>query len=242
MHRITTRAHLFILICMIVLLAITARVTQGANFQLAITIPNAHGTLSGTVTAQESNMPLSSGIVTIAGKQAEIINGDFSFSKLPTGEHEVSIDGPFRELYQTKISIDSRVNQAQFTIKSEFSQEEIDMLARIARAEAEGETTIGKQAVAATVLNRVLSDRYPNSISSVIYQRVNGRYQYSPVADGRIRLAPQKADYQAAYQALAGSDPSYGATGFFNAAKTRDSWVRSHPVTTIIGGHTFFYY
>lgn len=116
------------------------------------------------------------------------------------------------------------------------------MLAKITRAEAEGETEQGRVAVAATILNRVLSNRYPNTVQEVVYQKESGRYQYSPVYDGRINVTPRKQDYNAAYLALAGNDPTYGATGFYNPAKTRDRWVRSHPVTTQIGGHTFFRY
>ncbi|HHX87085.1 MAG TPA: spore cortex-lytic enzyme, partial [Firmicutes bacterium] len=34
----------------------------------------------------------------------------------------------------------------------------------------------------------------------------------------------------------------YGATGFYNPAKTTNQWVRSQPVTTVIGNHIFFKY
>ena len=41
--------------------------------------------------------------------------------------------------------------------------------------------------------------------------------------------------------AIAGWDPSYGATGFFAPAKVgSSSWVRTRPVTVNIGNHRFF--
>jgi N-acetylmuramoyl-L-alanine amidase len=85
-----------------------------------------------------------------------------------------------------------------------------------------------------------MSPNYPATVTEVVYQRISGRYQYSPVADGRIKLEPNEKAWRAAYAALAGWDPTEGATGFFNPAKTRDRWVHSRPATTQIGGHVFF--
>lgn len=120
---------------------------------------------------------------------------------------------------------------------------EKDLLARLVNAEASGETFEGQVAVAATILHRVNDPRYPNSIKEVIYQVTEGRYyQYSPVLDGRINLAATPQSYKAVESALSGWDPSNGAIGFYNPTKTTNAWVRSHPVTTVIGGHVFFKY
>ena len=125
---------------------------------------------------------------------------------------------------------------------SNLGQSDIDLLARLVRAEAEGEPYTGQVAVAATILNRLKDPRYPNTVPGVIYQVDNGRYQYSPVLDGRINLPPTSSAYKAVQQALAGWDPSNGANGFFNPARTNSQWVRSHPVTARIGDHVFFCY
>lgn len=198
--------------------------------------------ITGTITAAESGLPLQSGTVTLDNRSAPITEGRFTLSDVPVGTQALKITGPYRQPTTVTVVVEPGTNRLDFSVKSSLNEEEIDALARITRAEAEGETAVGKAAVAATVLNRVESDRYPSTITGVIYQRVNGRYQYSPVADGRIKLAPRAQDYQAAFQALAGFDPTNGATGFFNPAKTTDRWVRSHPVTAVIGGHTFFRY
>lgn len=123
-----------------------------------------------------------------------------------------------------------------------LSQSDIDLLARLVRAEAEGEPYTGQVAVAATVLNRLKDPRYPNTVSGIIYQVDNGRYQYSPVLDGRINLAPTPSAYKAVQAALTGWDPSNGANGFYNPSMTNSQWVRSHPVTARIGNHVFFSY
>lgn len=123
-----------------------------------------------------------------------------------------------------------------------LSQSDIDLLARLVRAESEGEPYIGQVAVAATILNRLKDPRYPNTIPGIIYQVDNGCYQYSPVLDGRINLVPTASAYKAVQAALTGWDPSNGANGFYNPSMTNSRWVRSHPVTVRIGNHVFFSY
>ncbi len=121
-----------------------------------------------------------------------------------------------------------------------FSQAEIDLFARLVHSEAGSEPYIGQVAVAASVLNRLANLRYPNTLSGVIYQIIDGCYQYSPVLDGRINIPANKSAYQAVYDALGGWDPSLNALGFYNPAKTSNQWVRQQQVTTVIGNHIFF--
>lgn len=123
---------------------------------------------------------------------------------------------------------------------SSYSQGEIDLLARLVHSEASGEPYIGQVAVAASILNRVSSSLYPNSLTGVIYQVTNGHYQYSPVLDGRINQPANRTAYQAVYDALGGWDPSNNALGFYNPRKTSNQWVRQQTVTTVIGNHIFF--
>ncbi|HZK24355.1 MAG TPA: LysM peptidoglycan-binding domain-containing protein [Oscillospiraceae bacterium] len=121
-----------------------------------------------------------------------------------------------------------------------FSASELDLLARLVQAEAGGESYQGQVAVAATILNRLGSPRFPNTISGVIYQVVNGYYQYSPVLDGRISQPAADSARRAATEAINGADPTSGATGFYNPRKTTNQWVRQQPVTVTIGNHVFF--
>lgn len=75
-----------------------------------------------------------------------------------------------------------------------FSNDEAHMLARIAMAEAESEGIKGKALVIMVVLNRVLSDNFPDSISEVIFQKD----QFSPVSNGRYdKVVPDKECYKA---------------------------------------------
>ncbi len=121
-----------------------------------------------------------------------------------------------------------------------FSASELDLFARIVHAESAGEPYIGQVAVAATILNRMDSSRYPNTLSGVVYQIEGGYYQYSPVLDGRINLPANETARMAVRDAISGQDPSLGATGFYNPRKTSNVWVRQQPVTTVIANHVFF--
>jgi N-acetylmuramoyl-L-alanine amidase len=121
-----------------------------------------------------------------------------------------------------------------------FTPEEMDLFARIVHAEAEGESFTGQVAVAASILNRIRSSRFPNTLRAVVYQVADGCYQYSPVPDGRINRPAGDSARRAVAEALAGNDPSRGATGFYNPRKTGNQWVRRQPVTFTIGNHVFF--
>ena len=123
-----------------------------------------------------------------------------------------------------------------------LSSSDMELLARLVSAESDGEPFEGQVAVAATILNRLQDPRYPNTIPGVIYQIDNGRYQYSPVLDGRINNPASSNAYKAVNAALSGWDPSGGANGFYNPAKTESQWVKSKPVTAVIGNHVFFSY
>jgi LysM repeat protein len=121
------------------------------------------------------------------------------------------------------------------------TQEERMLLARLIEAEAEGEPYMGKVAVGAVVVNRVLSDKFPNTIKDVIYHVDEiGAYQFEPVLDGRLFTVTTSSDsFRAADEALGGLDPTGGALFFFNPYKITNKWLLSKPVICQIGDHVF---
>ena len=48
--------------------------------------------------------------------------------------------------------------------------DDLNLLARLIHAEAEGEPFIGKVAVGAVIMNRLKDPRFPNTISEIIFQ------------------------------------------------------------------------
>jgi len=111
----------------------------------------------------------------------------------------------------------------------------VNLLARAIYGEARGEPYTGQVAVAAVILNRVKSSKFPNTISGVIYQ--SGAFD--AVSDGQINLTPDSTAKKAAQDALNGWDPSYGAIYYFNPSTATNKWIWSRPMTVTIGRHRF---
>ncbi|MDO9534365.1 MAG: cell wall hydrolase [Bacillota bacterium] len=123
-------------------------------------------------------------------------------------------------------------------LRGEFDEKDIDLLARLVYAEAKGEPYKGKVAVAASVMNRIDSPLYPNSVSDVVYQK-NFGFQYCPVRNGQINQKADEASFQAVEEALKGNDPTNGALSFYNPSNSSNRWIRSRPYCISIGRHIF---
>ncbi|APC79142.1 cell Wall Hydrolase family protein [Clostridium botulinum] len=67
-----------------------------------------------------------------------------------------------------------------------YTESDLDLLARLITVEAQSEPYSAQVAVASVVINRIKSSQFPNSISSVIYQKSDGYYQFTPVLNGWI--------------------------------------------------------
>lgn len=119
--------------------------------------------------------------------------------------------------------------------RQDFSEADLDLLARVVRAEAEGEPYDGQVAVAAVILNRVNHPEFPNTIAGVVYEPL----AFSVVANGQVNKPASQSAVQAAHCALNGLDPSGGALYFYNPSKTKSTWIRSRAVLKTIGDHIF---
>lgn len=125
----------------------------------------------------------------------------------------------------TNIKVNANINTAS----------EVDLLARLVRAEAESEPYSGKVAVAEVVLNRVKNSQFPNSIHDVIYQ--SG--QFSPVSNGSINRPADSESVQAAKQALGSGSNIGDALFFYNPATASNHWLDSKATKAVIGNHVF---
>lgn len=87
-------------------------------------------------------------------------------------------DDELEETIDIPVEIETNIEEVPFDI----SNEEIELIALVTMAEAEGECEEGKRLVIDTILNRVDSEHFPNTISEVIYQP----HQFSSMWNGRI--------------------------------------------------------
>ena len=108
-------------------------------------------------------------------------------------------------------------NKAKSKIK--LDEDDEYLLAKIAMAEAEGQSTKGKALVMCVVINRVLSNEFPDSVYDVIYDE----NQFSPISNGRFdRVEPNKDCYKSLDMIKSGWDESNGAL-YFESCKGK-SW------------------
>ena len=137
------------------------------------------------------------------------------------------------QLQQAQAAAQAAQEQAAAQTNTAVSASDRELLAAIIYCEAGNQSHTGKVAVGNVVMNRVNSAKFPNSISSVVYQRG----QFSPAGSGWLNRVLKRgtvpADcYAAADEALAGSKP-VGASVFFMRREL-------HSSGTIIGAHCFW--
>lgn len=119
-----------------------------------------------------------------------------------------------------------------------YSDDDLYWLSRIVSAEASGEPEVGQIAVANVVLNRVASNRFPDTIKGVIF----AKGQFSPVSNGSLHKEPTKEAIESAKRALEGERIVSDDVLYFYEAKTATSkWSKSRKIAERIGRHTFTY-
>ena len=137
--------------------------------------------------------------------------------------------------YEEELRLAKLARQSAWRNISEVTFEEGDryLLANLIYCEAGGEPYEGQVAVGAVVINRLLSSRYPDTVTGVIYQRK----QFSPVQLGMLAnaLAVNKATpscYRAADEAMSG-DTNVGTCLYFRTPIPGLTGIQ-------IGGHIFY--
>ncbi len=129
----------------------------------------------------------------------------------------------------SKANNSSKTNNSSKAVIS-YTEDELDLLARLITAEATGQPYNAMVSVGSVVVNRVQSNQFPSSIKSVIYEVSGGYYQFTPVKNGYINKPASSEALKAAKEALTGADPSNGALFFFDDSSTSD-WLWSKDIT-----------
>ena len=123
---------------------------------------------------------------------------------------------------------------------AEYTEEDLLWLARIIEAEAGGEPMEGKIAVGNTILNRVKSADYPDTIYGVLFDRKWG-VQYTPTSNGTIWNDPSGDAWDAARRCLEGENPVEDCLFFLNPRIAKSFWiVENREYYCSIGGHDFY--
>lgn len=104
-----------------------------------------------------------------------------------------------------------------------MSDKDIELIARVTMAEAEGECEEGKRLVIDTILNRVDSEHFPDTVHDVIYQpnqfspMWNGRFERCVVREDICKLVLEELETRTNYDVMfftAGQYSKYGVPMF----------------------------
>ena len=125
-------------------------------------------------------------------------------------------------------------------VYDEYDINEIKVFQKLVAAETTGGNFESKCNVASVVWNRLHSEKYPDNIIDVIYQR-NGSVQFSPTYDGRIDIAEVTEDdiLSIEYTYMFGST-AYDCIAFDNVKG--NSWNKNklEMIFTDSIGHSFY--
>ena len=132
---------------------------------------------------------------------------------------------------------DSSHTETEHVAKLDFTDEESQMLLKLAMAEAEDQGVIGKALVLNVVQNRLASADFPDSIEGVIFEPL----QFSVIDDGRyFEAVPDEECYEALEWALNGWDKSEGAL-YFEASWNENRWHKDNLNELFQVGDLIFY-
>ncbi len=150
-------------------------------------------------------------------------------------EQENEIENLKALIARQKALVNGTVQVGKFTYHeiSELARNSTDLqiMAAIIECEAGGEPYVGKIAVGSVIMNRVRSDKFPNTIIEVIHQKS----QFTPVKSGRFAIVLARGAsascVQAAQEVLNGAN-NIDALFF----RTNNGLIDG----TIIGNHVFY--
>lgn len=153
----------------------------------------------------------------------------------------ITIEG----LTKTNKELESRnsdLEDVRFTILNNLGYElragEVDLLQRLVECEAGAEPMEGRIAVVNVVMNRIKSEKFPDSITEVIYQK----NQFEPVVTGIIyQKTPSEESKEAVRRALMGERVvDTDIVNFWASWLNRSNPIWKHvEVVTTIGVHHF---
>lgn len=132
---------------------------------------------------------------------------------------------------------DGKVGPATWRVlkKVSLSLNEVEWVARAVHSEARGESYEGKVAVAAVIMNRIASSKFPDTAKDVIFEP----RAFTAVDDGQLWLTPNDEARFAVRDAVRGWDPTHGSLYYFNPSTATSSWIWSRPQTVQVGKHIF---
>lgn len=216
----------------------TDREALSENVQAASVSTGIAGVVSGV-----RNLSMSEGTVNRIGTSCEQVMVGQRVKKVTEAVTEFDVSA---SMEATVNHLEAAATELVKTPKL-MSDTDYQTLLSIVEAEAGGEDLKGRILVANVIMNRVESDQFPDSVTEVVWENVDGVPQFSPTYDGRISTVTVSDETrEAVKQALEGTDYSGGALFFLQKSASEDhnvtwfekdlQWLFKH------GVHDFYTY
>ena len=128
--------------------------------------------------------------------------------KIPSNPAPVESKVEVEQVSSTNVSSSiaiEEVSSESAKSKLDISEEDIELIALVTMAEAEGECELGKRLVIDVILNRVASEHFPDTVEGVVYQpnqftsMWNGRSDRCYVKEDICQLVREELERQVSY-------------------------------------------
>lgn len=171
-------------------------------------------------------------------EEVEVMEKQVQTESIQTGEENVETEIPADDPEPAPaVVVQETKNEKKYYLK----YKDYNVLLRIVEAEAGGEDITGKMLVANVIMNRVVSNRFPDTVTEVVYQKHNGRAQFSPTVNGRINsVTVSQETVEAVERVLYGEDSSNGAL-YFRSIRSNGGWHDSALRRVLEHGNHIFY-
>lgn len=170
-------------------------------------------------------------------EEVKVVEHQIQTMSIQTGEENVETEIPADEPDPAPLVVEEVNNRKKIYLK----YKDYNVLLKIVEAEAGGEDITGKMLVANVIMNRVVSNRFPDTVTEVVYQKHNGRAQFSPTVNGRINsVTVSQETVEAVERVLYGEDSSNGAL-YFRSIRSNGGWHDSALRRVLEHGNHIFY-
>lgn len=114
----------------------------------------------------------------------------------------------------------------EFAYSKDWDADDIYYLAKIAECEAGNQNIQTRTLVIMTILNRVWSDKFPDTIYEVITENDGTTYQFSPCIPGHswYTTEPSEDSYEAVSVVLESKYDYSGGCTYFESCEDTDNW------------------
>lgn len=132
---------------------------------------------------------------------------------------EIKIVSPEKISSARVIEYKTLVKEEPEEFEIDLSEDEINLIASITMAEAEGESEKGKRLVISTILNRLESERFPDTVEDVVYQKnqfevtTNGRLDKCYATEENVNFVKKELLSRSNYEVMFFTSGDYGRYG-----------------------------